>query len=222
MTRLRRLRRRRSAYRVYGEEEYLAGADALAVEEDARLCGIECPAHDEPPHGRRLQRLAGAAALTGTVGAVGGIVGLASSRTHARALDRREIAQRAAPSARVARVGARSSALPAGPSLHAPHGRGPGRRPSSRIHKRRRVTAPRISLGTVSPARAPVRGLTVGAARIAPAHEVDLGAGTATEATSASGGAAGGVPVRAPSAAQAPPPAGAARPAAQSEFGFER
>ena len=88
-----RLRRSRAVYRVYSEEEYLAGADALAAWKRRAAAG-------EPAHGRRLQRLAGAAALTGAVGTVGGVVGLAGLRTHA--VDRREIARRVAPPTRAA------------------------------------------------------------------------------------------------------------------------
>jgi hypothetical protein len=91
MTRLRR--RPRTVYRVYGEEEYLAGAGAFTAWEDA-------PPAEEPTPGRRLQRLAGAAALTGAVGTVGGVVGLAGLRAHA--VDRREIAQRVVPPVRAA------------------------------------------------------------------------------------------------------------------------
>jgi hypothetical protein len=91
-----RLRRRpRAVYRVYGEEEYLAGVDTLPVREDLPLA-------EEPTHGRRLQRIAGAAALTGAVGTVGGVVGLAGLRMHA--VDRREIAQRVLSPVRAAPV----------------------------------------------------------------------------------------------------------------------
>ena len=71
MTRLRR--RPRAVYRVYSEEEYLAGADALTV--------WDGPLSDEPKRGRRLQRIAGTAALTGAVGTVAGIVGLTCRRS---------------------------------------------------------------------------------------------------------------------------------------------
>src|SRR5579862_5289999 len=100
VTRARR-RRSRAVYRVYDEQQYLAGADVLDV-----FAGEATPLAAEPKHGRGLRRIAGAAALTGTVGAVGGVVGLAGLRTHASTPDRREIAGRIAPSVRaIARSG---------------------------------------------------------------------------------------------------------------------
>jgi hypothetical protein len=172
---MKRVRRRsRAVYRVYGEKEYLAGADALATQEDPSLAA-------EPVCGRGLRRVACATALTGTVGAVGGVVGLAGLRTHVRALDRRVIAQRiVAPSVRMAAPGGHPSA-----SRRVARGQSPRRDLSRRVHERRPLVM-RASLGTASRAQAPVRTFA-----------------------------------RSSAATQAPPEA-EARPAAQSEFGFER
>jgi hypothetical protein len=205
MTRLRR--RPRAVYRVYGEEEYLAGVDTLSAQEDLPLAG-------EPTHGRRLQRIAGAAALTGAVGTVGGVVGLAGLRMHT--LDRREIAQRVAPSTPGAALRRHVSA-----STHVARDQSQHRSPSRRTHERGGVSA-QLSLRTASPVRASARGLTARAPRIARAYEADLGSGASTEASSAAGRVAGRAPAEAPSAAQQAPPASEARPQAQSEFGFER
>jgi hypothetical protein len=97
---MRSVRRRPAAtYRVYGEEEYLAGVDALV--------GRDLPPADESGHGRRLQRIAGAAALTGAVSAVGGVAGLAGLHMHT--VDRREIAQRVSSPVRAAPAGGHAS-----------------------------------------------------------------------------------------------------------------
>jgi hypothetical protein len=56
----------RAVYRVYSEEAYLAGANALDE-------WPVSPSRDAPG-GRRLRRLSGAAALTGAVGTVGGVI----------------------------------------------------------------------------------------------------------------------------------------------------
>jgi hypothetical protein len=86
-----RLRRQpRAVYRVYDEDEYLAGGDALA--------GWDAPPAPETKRGRRLQRLAGTAALTGAVGTVGGVIGFAGLRAHPD--NRPEIAEHRAPSVR--------------------------------------------------------------------------------------------------------------------------
>jgi len=68
-------RRHRAVYRVYGEDEYLAGADPFA---DWNAGPAAEPRHrrSEPKQGHSLQRVAGVVALTGAVGTVGVTVGL--------------------------------------------------------------------------------------------------------------------------------------------------
>jgi hypothetical protein len=213
MTRVRR--RSRAVYRVYGEEEYLAGADTSVAQEDLSLAA-------EPASGRGLRRIACATALTGTVGAVGGVVGLAGPRTHARALDRREIAQRIAPSARATPPGRRPSEF-----RRVARGQSPHRDLSRRVHERRLLVAGDY-LGKASRARTSVRALTASTSQVTPARRSEIdeisdrqggaGADSSDEASSAAVRA----PVESPSAAPQAPPETEARPAAQSEFGFER
>jgi hypothetical protein len=164
MTLLRR--RPRAVYRVYDEDEYLAGVDPLPVwEEEAQG---KSPA-GELSHGRKLQRLAGAAALTGAVGTVGGVVGLAGLRTHAPGP--REIAQRVMPPARtVAPRGHVSTPVRATRRRRTLH---PARPPSR--HARRGAHVP-VSLGPAKPVASPVREIAVSTqqasvARYAPAED---------------------------------------------------
>ncbi len=189
-----RLRRRpRAVYRVYGEEEYLAGVDTLPVREDLPLA-------EEPTHGRRLQRIAGAAALTGAVGTVGGVVGIAGLRMHA--VDRREIAQRVLSPVRA--VPARGHAsTPAHImrrwTLHPIRPR--------RMHARRR-TAVRLPHGSALRAETAARTIVISASRSTPARVARAAPSISTDTASA---------------VQGPSPATPdARPRAQSEFGFER
>ncbi len=215
MTRARR-RRSRAVYRVYDEQQYLAGADVLDAfsGEDPRLAA-------EPKHGRGLRRIAGAAALTGTVGAVGGVVGLVGPRTHASAPDRREIAGRIAPSARAS---ARSGH--ANLAAQAVHGQAYRRSPAWRI-QRPRDASPGASLGLAPRTRVSVRALAVSASRLPHAHRsegekiADRSANTGASSSMQASNVASGTPALATSASQRVSP-GEARPAAQSEFGFER
>ena len=191
MTRLRR--RPRAVYRVYGEEEYLAGVDTLCAREDPPLV-------EEPTHGRRLQRIAGAAALTGAVGTVGGIVGLAGLRMHA--VDRREIAQRAMSPVRAAAVREHASTpahMMRRRTLHPIRPR--------RIHARRR-TAMRPPHGSALQAESAAPTIVISASRSTSAHVVGAVPGISTDATSAAQGPSSATPD--------------VRPRAQSEFGFER
>jgi hypothetical protein len=113
MTLLRR--RPRAVYRVYGEDEYLAGADPFVdwdappePDRDAAPTAEPTARPQEPntrPRGcsreRRLRRLAGAAALTGAVGAVGAtiaVVGLRSEPAARQIAANLSTAVRAAPS----------------------------------------------------------------------------------------------------------------------------
>jgi hypothetical protein len=216
MTRSRR--RPRAAYRVYGEQEYLAGADALGdcdgPAPDEEPGGGTAARFGQPAGGPRLQRLAGAAALTGAVGAVGGVVGLAGLRTHTHALDRREIAQRLAPSPRMTASRGHTNAL-----ARAPGRRIPPASPSRRTPARHGTSA-RVSPGSASRARKPARAIAASAPPVTHrASTASSGPGSATEAPSSTPQA----PAAAPGAASQEPLAPTeARPAAQSEFGFER
>jgi hypothetical protein len=216
-------RRPRAVYRVYDEEEYLAGADPLPVWEEAHG---ESPA-GAPSHGRKLQRLAGAAALTGAVGTVGGVVGLTGLRTHAA--DPREIAQR---------IIAQRIMLPARAASMRGHVSTPVRparrqtlqpnRPPSRRARRGKVLA--LSHGPASRMQTAARTIAVSAStapaaretavlHFTRAREASSGEGSSAEAPSAAPGA----PAETASATTATPPAATeARPRAQSEFGFER
>jgi len=75
-------RRHRAVYRVYSEDEYLAGADPFA-DWNAGPAAEPRRVHTEPKHGHSLQRVAGVVALTGAVGTVGVTVGL-GLRSHPR------------------------------------------------------------------------------------------------------------------------------------------
>jgi hypothetical protein len=184
MTRLRR--RPRTVYRVYDEDEYLAGADAYPDWDAA-------PAH-ETKCGRSLQRLAGAAALTGAVGTVGGVVGLAG--LHAHSGDRGEIAERSVPSMRTA-ASRRSASIAHAVSPHVAH----RSRPRHRSANRRPVEVAFVSrrIETRSAAEIPARTVAVSTPQDTPAPAPMAGA-TTDDA----------------------PVAAAAGPRAQSEFGFER
>jgi len=81
----------RAVYRVYSEEEYLAGVDPFA---DTGRAAVT-----QAGQARALQRLMVGAALTGAVGTVGGMVGIAT--LHGHAARGRQTARSAARSARV-------------------------------------------------------------------------------------------------------------------------
>lgn len=202
MTPLRR--RSRAVYRVYSEDEYLAGADALpdwdapVAEPSSLSAGPGMPAAQPRstmsgcsarPAGasreRRLRRLAGAAALTGAVGTVGGMVGLAGMRAHAG--NRTEIAEHRAPPPRMAVPRTNTSAV-----------RVPRRqRHVVHLDRARRIRAGRRSRSAgVTLARTP---------RSQARHAPEISAQAVVA-----------------SAAQGAPSETEARPGAQSEFGFER
>jgi hypothetical protein len=213
MTRLRR--RPRTVYRVYGEEEYLAGADALAAREDAPA-PREYPSR-EPVPGRRLQRIAGAAALTGAVGTVGGVLALAELRAHepAHMLDRREIARRIAPPTR--RVSSRAHASTPARGLTSRQISHPSTSPRAREDSARSAR-----LAHLPPSLAGAGARTTAIASTPHASSVQV-ASAAPGASTETASAAPGAPAEAPSAApETQPAAGEARTAAQSEFGFER
>jgi hypothetical protein len=178
-------RRPREVYRVYSEEEYLAGVDPFA-EWDA-------PRAQPVGGGRRLQRFAGAAALTGAVGTVGGVIGLAGLHAHAGA--RGELAERAVPSIRIAppRTGVNSVHVTA-------------RQVARRSRRRRGHGDVRpIEVALVSVRRTRMRAAS--APQPAPARVAS---------------APRDAPAPVASAAQAPSAQAEAGPRAQSEFGFER
>jgi hypothetical protein len=210
-------RRSRTVYRVYNEEEYLAGADALSAGGDVPP-SCERPSHG-PTHGHRLQRIAGAAALTGAVGAVGGIAGLAEMRArtpaHAHVLDRHEIAQRVAPAVRSAPSRAGMS-----PPLHGARRRISHRRLPSRHAHVGRTRPVRVSHRSASREGAGARTTVfMSASRETSARVASTAPGASTEIASTTQGAPAEVPS---TALQTPSAPATARPAAQSEFGFER
>jgi hypothetical protein len=163
MTRLRR--RPRTVYRVYDEDEYLAGADAYADWDAA-------PAH-ETKRGRGLQRLAGAAALTGAVGTVGGVVGLAG--LHAHSGDRGESAERSVPSMRTA-ASRGSASIAHAVSPHVARRSRPRRRSANRRPVEVAFVSRRIE--TRSAAEIPARMVAVSAPRDTPAPGSVAGAAT--------------------------------------------
>lgn len=170
MTRLRR--RPRAAYRVYDEDEYLAGADPLPVWEEAQ---VESSA-GEPSHGRKLRRLAGAAALTGAVGTVGSVVGLAGLRAHA--VDHRKIAERIAPSVRAAALRGHVSAPAHAARRQILHSSLPRR------IRRHRTTPARISREPVSEAETSTRMIAVNAPSASATQSAPSGAPAGTRAQS--------------------------------------
>jgi len=80
----------RTVYRVYSEEEYFAGADAPTDWQRSPARGAL--------RERRLRRLAGAAALTGAMGTVAGVIAVAGVSTPSGA---RQIAADDVPRARL-------------------------------------------------------------------------------------------------------------------------
>jgi hypothetical protein len=197
-----RLRRRPGAlYRVYDEEEYLA-ADALTVWEGSPS--------DEPKRGRRLQRIAGAAALTGAVGTVAGIVGLTGIR--AQAVDRREIAQRIGRPVRIAASRGHVSAPAHAARRQIPH---PSR--SRRVPPHRR-TPVQVSRGPGSRAEASARAIAVSASPSTPVHRSDIDEISDRPASAEQVAATEMVSAARETSTIAPD----AHPRAQSEFGFER
>lgn len=203
-------RRPRVVYRVYSEEEYLAGVDALAE--------WATPQAGETRRGRRLQRVAGAAALTGAVGAVGGLVGLAVLR--ARPADRRAlvaagrqeaVAQLAAsPWAARSRRAARSRMG----ATSRPSGTFSRDASPSRVSRGRNVADWARPRPTGGRGRRPVEVAPLTATAQAPAIPTRPALQTGARETA--------VNVAASAAGSAPVPASEARRPVQSEFGFER
>ncbi len=246
-------RRPREVYRVCSEDEYLAGIDPFAdwdarpVEAASRLTEQCAPALAAAgiSRERRLRRFAGAAALTGAVGTVGGTIALVGLRPHA--VDRQIAA--VSPAARLAPTGA-------GEGASADAGAGAARvvsrvvsspnvvrgdavqRDGWRRDVVRRASARRELAHRVSPSQ---RWPRVVAQRPRLASRPGVGAATVSSSahTSEPGSSApepqparyapapvAGVPqdTPAPMAGSSPgaPAEAESRPRAQSEFGFER
>ncbi len=186
----------RAVYRIYSEDEYLAGIDPFTDWD------VPPPA-EETKRGRTLQRFAGAAALTGAVGTVGGVVGLS---LHAHSAGRREIAERLVPS--IGMAAPRESAstvqvrsvqvrLPHVAQWNRPHRKHADWRAPVRV-----TLAPVRRIQTHTVVQTPARVVAVSTPQSAPAPVASTAQSTPAEAEAAA--------------------AAAARPRAQSEFGFER
>jgi hypothetical protein len=205
------VRRRSSpaAFRVYGEEEYLAGVDAFGTHDD----GPPVPVGQVQRHG--LRRIACATALTGTVGAVGGVVGLAGLRAHVGGLNRRDVAQRVALSAHVPASSVRVSVASARPPALAPARRRAAleqvshRRLFPRVRERRPLIARALAASASRPGRAD---------RLEGEEIADRSPNTASGASAQGPSVVSQAP---PPPAEAPSPPAAA-PETRSEFGFER
>lgn len=138
----RRRRRARLVYRVLDEQDYLAGADPFADWEastaDSPVKTVDGSAYgpNDPAHGARaLRRFAGAALLTGAVGAAGAAIGLTVLHGRSGSAGPAELAERPRFSTTSPRARARGSAarvtrrlaLDRRPSHHAPSARRPSR-----------------------------------------------------------------------------------------------
>jgi hypothetical protein len=226
----------RAVYRVFSEDEYLVGvdpfADAPPVEPASHWVG-RC----EPAAGisreRRLRRLAGAAALTGAVGTVGGTIALVGLRPHA--VDRQIAADISSPTriapidAGAVRVASRQNAAHGG-SVQWDGGSREGGR--SRAGAQSEVAHRAISTDRASRSARRLRFTTrpeVGAARISSRAHVSEPGSPALESQPAQDTPALAVsdaqpdaPAPVASASRNAPAAAESRPRAQSEFGFER
>lgn len=229
----------RTVYRVYTEEEYLAGTDALtdwdaeSAQWDEQLPELSVP--DVWPQGldrqgspiqaqpsmgisreRRLQRLACAAALTGAVGTVGGAIGLAAMRSHTG--DRQLAASNVVPPARTATAQIAPSVTHALPKLHVTSSRVGQRQLLERPVRAQRTHASRVRSAQAVPARVSPSTARAMQARVVQAQSAPAPATAPTVSPAQSAPAA----AAAVGAAQSTPTEAQARPPAQSEFGFER
>ncbi len=215
-------RQPRSMYRVYTEEEFLAGVD-LVVDRDMSPAARERrgPAGGErrrrasgEPRVRSLHRVAGAVALTGAVGTVGGLIGVAV--LHGHAVERPTIvAQLARPAARAAAGTGRSSRAPRarGVYTHPPRARGT-RIETSHALAASHARAARVDMRFVPGARTEAPPAQVAKADTPPATTIYAVSVSRPAAPVSAGTDSGGVREEAVS----PPP----RRPVQSEFGFER
>jgi len=183
----------REVYRVYSEAEYLAGADDFGEWQESRST--------RAPQRRPLRRLGAAAALTGALGALGGVIVFAGigARSANRLLAVNGMSGKRGAPPRPGEVDSASSA---------------GRdrvRPTARV----RHTPLAARRGVGSSAR---RGRAVSArtAHSASPERASEGApGVPAEPV-------GGLPAVAYDATRADPGEGAAKSPTQREFGFER
>jgi hypothetical protein len=183
----------REVYRVYSEEAYLAGAHELGEWYAPPVTGGS--------HERRLRRLGGAAAVTGAVGALGGVIAFMS-------------------------IGARSPARQVAGSVMAPTRGVPFTGGAARASGARRARAsrtgvvrhPGIVSRRVAVARSIVRvhAISAGAAHSASPRRM-AGVRPASPARAIAGG-----PAVVYETARGAPPEVPARSRTQSEFGFER
>ena len=180
----------RAVYRVYSEEEYLAGVDPFA---DLGVSPVR-----EARRGPRLQRIAGAAALTGAVGTVGGVIGLAGLHTHSG--DRLETAEHVVPERVVPFVGASA----------------PARRAPTARARTRHVARP-------SPPRRGHAHSGLSQVALVPAHRIQTRPAVQAPARTIVASAPRGAPdARGEHRAEPARRAGRSGPRAQSELGFER
>jgi hypothetical protein len=228
-------RQPRTVYKVYTEEEYLAGADALtdwdaeSAQWDEQLPELSVPdvwpldRQDSPVQAqpsmrisreRRLQRLACAAALTGAVGTVGGAIGLVAMRSHTG--DRQLAASNVVGPARTATAQIAPSVTHALPKLRVTSSRVRQRQPLERPVRAQRTHASRVRSAQGVPARVSRSTARVMQARVVQAQSAPA------PATAPMVSPAQSAPAVAVSAAQSTPTEAQARPPAQSEFGFER
>jgi hypothetical protein len=204
MTRPRR--RSRAVYRVCSEDEYLAGTDPFAD-------WHATPAAEGAGRGRALRRLAGAAALTGAVGTVAGVVALAASRGHA--VERREVA--------AARLVFSTPTAHPGPGSGAGPSQGPD--PSANASTSAvRVTHRPVTHWSRPPAghmegREPVRVALIPARRIEASSAVEMPARAIAVSVQREAPAQDEAPARRDVPVQDAPVQQGAPP--QSEFGFE-
>jgi hypothetical protein len=201
----------RAVYRVYSQEEYLAGADVL-TDWDAP------PAQASSAQGisreRRLRRLAGAAALTGAMGTVAGAIALASIR--AGSADR-NIATNDTPRER--------AELP----REAPAGSAGAFRRARAGHQDQPPRVGALARRSAAGDRSVIRrhAVAANAARSASPWRLAASAPTAHadpawRRPAVVSGPAQSAPARLARPAQGTPVEAAAAPPMQSEFGFER
>jgi hypothetical protein len=101
----------RAVYRVYSQDDYLAGADQLDSRDPSPVAGVS--------RERLLRRLAGAAVLTGAVGATAGVIVLAGIRE--RSTDRQVAVNRLPRSQAVPPPAASNSSIRADRPGAGPH-----------------------------------------------------------------------------------------------------